>query len=76
MSLNLHFISVEFNLKVVSNSESEDYLFTRVEAFGGNAAIGNNDVSWTKVTVDPRSREVFSYQLEIVPANRTAVPAP
>jgi hypothetical protein len=50
--------------------------FTRVETFGDNAANGNNDVNWTKVTVDQRSREVFSYQLEIVPANRTAVPAP
>jgi len=26
--------------------------------------------------VDSRSREVFSYQPQIVPANRTAVPAP
>lgn len=50
--------------------------FTRVETFGDNAANGNNDVNWIKVNVDPRSREVFSYQLEIVPANRTAVPAP
>jgi len=33
-------------------------------------------VNWIKVNVDPRSREVFSYQLEIVPQNRTAVPAP
>ena len=50
--------------------------FTRVETFGDNAANGNNDVHWTKVTIDPRSREVFSYQLQIVPANRTAVPSP
>jgi hypothetical protein len=28
------------------------------------------------VMVDPRSREVFSYQAQIVPANRVAVPAP
>jgi hypothetical protein len=28
------------------------------------------------VSVDPRSREVFSYQPMIVPANRLAVPAP
>jgi hypothetical protein len=28
------------------------------------------------VTVDPHSREVFAYQAQIVPANRTAVPAP
>jgi len=50
--------------------------FTRVETFGDNQANGNNDVNWVKVTVNPRSREVFSYQIEIVPANRTAVPAP
>ncbi len=50
--------------------------FTRVETFGNNAGNGNNDVQWIKVNVDPRSREVFSYQPMIVPGNRTAVPAP
>lgn len=50
--------------------------FTRVETFGNNAAYGNNDVHWVKVKVDPRSREVFSYQTMMVPRNRTAVPAP
>lgn len=50
--------------------------FTRVETFGDNQANGNNDVNWLKVFVDPRSREVFAYQNQIVPANRTAVPAP
>lgn len=50
--------------------------FTRVETFGDNAANGLNDVQWVKVTVDPRSREVFSYQAIIVPGNRVAVPAP
>jgi hypothetical protein len=50
--------------------------FTRVETFGDNQANGNNDVNWLKVVVDPHSREVFSYQPQIVPANRTAVPAP
>ncbi len=50
--------------------------FTRVETFGDNAPNGNNDVHWTKITVDPRSREVFSYENQVVPANRTAVPAP
>ena len=48
----------------------------RVETFGDNQGNGNNDVHWLKVLVDPRSREVFSYQAQIVPANRTAVPAP
>ena len=50
--------------------------FTRIETFGDNQANGNNDVHWLKVTVDPRSRGVFSFQAQIVPANRTAVPAP
>ena len=50
--------------------------FTRVETFGNSAGNGTNDVQWIKVQVDPRSREVFSYQAMIVPANRVAVPAP
>lgn len=50
--------------------------FTRIETFGNNAANGNNDVQWIKVTVQPKSREVFSYQAQIVPGNRIAVPAP
>jgi hypothetical protein len=50
--------------------------FTRVETFGNNQANGANDVQWLKVWVDPRSREVFSYQPMIVPGNRVAVPAP
>jgi hypothetical protein len=33
-------------------------------------------VQWVKAFVDARSREVFAYQPQIVPANRTAVPAP
>jgi hypothetical protein len=33
-------------------------------------------VNWLRVTVDPASREVFSFQPQIVPANRTAVPPP
>jgi hypothetical protein len=50
--------------------------FTRVETFGDNQANGTNDVNWLKVLVDPRSREVFAYQAQIVPGNRTAVPLP
>jgi hypothetical protein len=50
--------------------------FTRVETFGDNQANGTNDVNWLKVFVDARSREVFSYQPQIVPGNRVAVPAP
>jgi hypothetical protein len=48
--------------------------FTRVETPGDNAQNGNNDVHWTKVLVDPASREVFAFQPQIVPANRVAVP--
>ncbi len=50
--------------------------FTRVETFGDNQANGNNDVNWVQVNVDPRDREVFSFQPRIVVGNRTAVPAP
>jgi hypothetical protein len=50
--------------------------FTRVETFGDNAANGLNDVHWVKVLVDPKSRDVFAFQPQIVPANRVAVPAP
>jgi hypothetical protein len=50
--------------------------FTRVETFGDNAANGINDVHWVKALVDPTSRDVFAFQAQIVPANRTAVPAP
>ena len=50
--------------------------FTRVETFGDHQENGINDVHWLKVLVDPHSREVFSYQPQIVPANRVAVPAP
>jgi hypothetical protein len=50
--------------------------FTRVETFGDNQGNGNNDVHWIRVGVDASSREVFSFQPQVVPGNRTAVPAP
>ena len=55
--------------------------FTRVETFGDNTfktdpASDDNNVHWVKVFVDARSRDVFSYQAQMVPANRVAVPAP
>jgi len=50
--------------------------FTRVETFGDNQQNGTNDVHWLKVTVDVKSREVFSYEPQMVPANRVAVPQP
>ena len=55
--------------------------FTRVETFGDHAVKNHpewddNGVQWLKVYVDPNSREVFSYQPQIVPANQVANPAP
>jgi hypothetical protein len=50
--------------------------FTRVETFGDHQENGDNDVHWLKVLVDAHSRNVFTYQEQIVPANRTAVPVP
>jgi hypothetical protein len=37
---------------------------------------GDSHLHWLKVAVDPRTREVFSYQPQIVPANRVAATAP
>ena len=50
--------------------------FTRVETFGDHQENGTNDVHWVKVLVDPRSRDVFAFQAQIVSANRVAVPTP
>ena len=50
--------------------------FTRVETFGDHQENGTNDVNWLKVNVDPKTREVFSYQPQIVPANRVVHPVP
>ena len=50
--------------------------FTRLETFGDNQANGTNDVQWVKVFVNATTREVFSYQPQIVPGNRVAVPVP
>jgi hypothetical protein len=57
--------------------------FTRVETFGDHVAIAaghpewdTNDVHWVKALVDPKSRDVFAFQAQIVPANRVAVASP
>jgi len=50
--------------------------FTRLETPGDNAQNGNNDAQWVKVAVEPDSREVFSFQPQVVPRNRVAVPTP
>ncbi|MBO0744299.1 MAG: hypothetical protein J2P43_04705 [Candidatus Dormibacteraeota bacterium] len=49
--------------------------FTRLQTFGDHPEFGNNQIQWVKVNVDPKSREVFSFQPQIVPGNRVAVPA-
>ena len=49
--------------------------FTRLETFGDHQENGDNDVHWAKVLVDPSSRDIFAFQPQIVPANRTAVPS-
>ncbi len=69
-----HYFRVDKPLQDAQGRRVEN--FTRVETFGDHEENQDNDVHWLKVTVDPRSREVFSYQPQIVPANRTAVPAP
>ena len=69
-----HYFRVDKPLQDAQGRRLEN--FTRVETFGNNAANGLNDVQWLKVTINPRSREVFSYQPQIVPGNRVAVPAP
>jgi hypothetical protein len=69
-----HYFRVDKPLLSATGQRLEN--FTRVETFGNNAANGNNDVNWIKVSVDPRSRDVFSFQAMMVPGNRTAVPAP
>ena len=69
-----HYVRIDKPLENGQGQRREN--FTRVETFGDHQENGNNDVNWLKVIVDPASREVFSYQPQIVPANRTAVPAP
>jgi hypothetical protein len=61
--------------------------FTRVETFGdhtftattnppGDPSWDDNNIHWVKALVDPQSRDVFAFQVQIVPGNRVAVPAP
>jgi hypothetical protein len=69
-----HYFRVDKPLQDANGARIEN--FTRVETFGDHQENGLNDVHWLEVQVDPKSREVFSYQPQIVPANRTAVPAP
>jgi hypothetical protein len=69
-----HYFRIDKPLENSAGQRLEN--FTRLETFGDHQENGNNDVNWVKVLVDASSREVFSFQPQIVPANRTAVPAP
>ena len=69
-----HYFRIDKPLQDAQGRRLEN--FTRVETQGDNAQNANNDVHWTKALVDPRSREVFSFEQQVVPANRVAVPAP
>ena len=69
-----HYFRVDKPFQDASGRRIEN--FTHVETFGDNAPNGNNDVHWVKVLVDAGSREIFAYQPQIVPGNRTAVPEP
>jgi hypothetical protein len=69
-----HYFRIDKPLQDAQGRRLEN--FTRVETFGDHQENGDNDVHWLRVDVDPRNREVFSFQPQVVPANRTAVPAP
>jgi hypothetical protein len=66
-----HYFRIDKPLQDAAGRRVEN--FTRVETFGDHQENGDNDVHWLKVDVDAGAREVFSYQPQIVPANRTAV---
>ena len=69
-----HYFRIDRPLLDAQGRRLENFL--RVETFGNNQQNGTNDVHWVKVLVDDRTREVFAFQPQIVPANRVAVPAP
>jgi hypothetical protein len=69
-----HYFRIDRPLLDAEGGRVENFL--RVETFGNNHGKGTNDVHWVKVLVDDRTREVFAFQPQIVPANRTAVPPP
>jgi hypothetical protein len=60
-------------------------IFTRIETFGDNVFTTDpthpdtgdlNNIHWVKVFVNPESRDVFSFQYEIVSANENLVVHP
>ncbi|MBO0838256.1 MAG: hypothetical protein J2P28_22440 [Actinobacteria bacterium] len=69
-----HYFRIDKPLEDANGGRLEN--FTRLETFGDNQQNGDNDVQWVKVLIDPHTRDVFSFQPVIVPANRTVVPAP
>jgi len=69
-----HYFRIDKPLQNAKGQRVEN--FTRVETYGDHQENGINDCNWLKVYVDARSREVFAYQPQVVPANRVAVPAP
>jgi hypothetical protein len=69
-----HYFRIDKPLQNSTGQRIEN--FTRVETFGDHQENGLNDVHWLKVLVDPKTREVFAYEPQIVPGNRVAVPAP
>src|SRR6266567_6725699 len=62
-----HYFRIDRPLLDAQGRRLENFL--RVETFGDNQANGINDVHWVKVLVDDRTREVFAFQPQIVPAN-------
>jgi hypothetical protein len=74
--MHRHLITLRIDKPFETSAGQRLENFTCVETFGDHQENGDNDVNWLKVTVDPSSREVFSYQQQIVPGNRTAVPSP
>jgi hypothetical protein len=63
-----HYFRVDKPLLDAAGKRLEN--FTRVETFGDNSANGLNDVHWVKALVDPKSRDVFAFQPQIVPGNK------
>lgn len=47
-----------------------------IESFSRIENFGDEDVHWVKITVDPRSPEVFSAQAQTVPENVISHPLP
>jgi hypothetical protein len=69
-----HYVRIDKPLLDVNGKRIDN--FTRVETFGDNQTTmqsppqpNTNDVQWLKVLVDPKSRDVFAFQPQIIPEN-------